>query len=194
MTACSRRPAHASAAPRSSRNCRRYGSSAASVRSSAPPSRFHHLGRGRHRRACAGRGIVQQIAELLRQRIAVVGPARAARAVERVIDIGEVEDVRPVHDGRIELDRLDRILAAMRHQRAAHEDDRRQPVEQSQFAHGVGDIDCPFSPSAIPPASAARPARRTPRSFGRWPRPAWDGAERSRSAATGSEPPAPDAR
>ena len=49
--------------------------------------------------------------------------------------------MRAVHDGGAELDRLDRILPAMRHQRAAHEHDRRKTIEQAEFAHGVGDID-----------------------------------------------------
>ena len=49
--------------------------------------------------------------------------------------------MRAVHDRGAELDRLDRILAAMRHQRAAHEHDWRKPIEQAEFAHRVGDID-----------------------------------------------------
>ena len=77
----------------------------------------------------------------MHQRFRCGGKPGTAGAVERRIDIGEIEDVRPVHDRGAELDRLDRILAAMRDQRAAHEHDRRQPVEQPQFAHGIGDID-----------------------------------------------------
>ena len=122
-----------------------------------------------------------------------VGLPGAAGAIERLIDIGEIEHVRAMHDRRAELDRLDRILSAMRHQRAAHEHDRRQPIEQSEFAHGVGDVDVGGRASAIPRASAGRRAGRTPRSCGRSPRRDRDAAARSRSAATGRIPPASDA-
>ena len=44
------------------------------------------------------------------------GLARTARLVQRVIDVREVEDLRPVHDRSAELHRFDRILAAMRHE------------------------------------------------------------------------------
>eukprot|EP01035_Chromulina_nebulosa_P000299 gene299-419_t len=100
------------------------------VRSSAPPSRS----------TTPTPASSDQMAELADQRLAVIGLTGAAGAVERFVDIGEVEHVRTVDDGGAELDRLDRILAAMRHQRAAHEHDRRQPVEQAELAHGVGDV------------------------------------------------------
>ena len=85
MTADTRRPAHALAAPISSRNCNRYGSSAASVRSSAPPS----CSTTRSAAATddlARRGIGQQLAELLHQRFLAYRPAgrrRRCRALHR---------------------------------------------------------------------------------------------------------------
>jgi len=60
--------------------------------------------------------------------------ADAAGGIERFIHIAEIEDVRTVNDRRTELDRLDRILSAMLDQRSAHEHDRRQPVDQAEFA------------------------------------------------------------
>ncbi len=71
----------------------------------------HALG-GVHRRL-ARRRIGQQLAELLHQRFLGVGLPGAAGAIERLVDIGEIEDVRTMNDRRAELDRLDRILPAM---------------------------------------------------------------------------------
>ena len=65
----------------------------------------------------------------------------AVRGVERRIDFGEIPDMRPMQDGGAELDRLDRILPAVARQRAAHEHDRREPVDQAELAERVGDID-----------------------------------------------------
>ena len=106
-------------------------------------------------------------------------PAR----IQRLIDIGEIEDMRSMHDRCAELDRLDRILSAMRHQRTAHEHDRRQPVEQSQFAHGVGDIDVGGRGRQFLARAQRDLHARHRRWCGRWPRRGGHGAARSRSAA-----------
>ena len=68
-------------------------------------------------------------------------PYGGRQRVERVVDVGEVVDVRTVDDGGAEADRLDRVLAAMRHQRAADEGDRGDAVEQPELAERVGDVD-----------------------------------------------------
>ena len=189
MAAGTRRPAHALAAPISSRNCSRYGSSAASVRSSAPPSCSTTRSAAVNRRF-ARRRIGQQLAELLHQRFLRVGLPGAAGAVERLVDVGEIEDVRAMNDRRAELDRLDRILPAMFDQRSAHEHDRRQPIEQSQFAHGVGDVDVGGRRRQLLARTQAPHAGRKPRWCGRWLRRDRDAAARSRSTATGRIPPA----
>ena len=49
--------------------------------------------------------------------------------------------MRAVQDRGAELGGLDRVLSAMPHQRAADEHDRREAVDQAEFAHRVGDID-----------------------------------------------------
>ena len=64
-----------------------------------------------------------------------------AGAVEGGIDIGEIPHMRTVQDSGAELYRLDRVLPAVFHQRSAHEDYRRQPIDQAELAHGVGHID-----------------------------------------------------
>ena len=56
----------------------------------------------------------------------------AARRIERGVDFREIRDMRTVQDGGAELDRLDRILSAMLDERAAHEDDRRERVDQAR--------------------------------------------------------------
>ena len=80
----------------------------------------------------------------------------AARGVERVVDLGEIPDMRAMQDGGAELDRLDRILPAVAHQRAAHEHDRREPIDQPELAERVGDIDVVLR-LGQPPARAQRP-------------------------------------
>src|ERR1700748_519061 len=60
--------------------------------------------------------------------------------VERLVTIGAIEDMRAMNDRCAELDGFDRILSAMSNQRSAHEYDRREPVEQPQFAHRIADI------------------------------------------------------
>src|SRR5580700_11436968 len=47
----------------------------------------------------------------------------------------------PMDDGRAEPDGLDRVLAAAARERAAHEDDRREPVDQAELAEAVRDKD-----------------------------------------------------
>ncbi len=61
----------------------------------------------------------------------------AAGAIERLINLGEIPDMRPVHHGGAKLRGLDRILAAMLDQRTAHEDDRRQPIDQAKLAQRI---------------------------------------------------------
>ena len=51
----------------------------------------------------------------------------------------------------------------MRHQRAADEDERRQPVEQAELADRVGDVDLGRRASGSPPARAPRRAQARPR-------------------------------
>ena len=111
-----------------------------SVRSSAPP-RCSTTRSEAASDASRAVGSASNWPSCLTSASCAVGPARAAGLVERLIDVGEIEHMRAVHDRGAELDRLDRILPAMRHQRAAHEHDRRQAIEQPEFAHGVGDID-----------------------------------------------------
>src|SRR5260221_8314739 len=50
-----------------------------------------------------------------------------------------------MQDGRPELDRLDRILAAMTNQRAAHEYDGSELIDQSQLAKRIEYIDVDFA-------------------------------------------------
>src|SRR5262249_4269003 len=69
----------------------------------------------------------------------------AMRGVERRVDFGEVPDIRSVQDGGAELDRLDRILAAMARKRAADEDDGSEPVDEAKLPQRVDDIDVVFS-------------------------------------------------
>src|ERR1700748_2272951 len=64
---------------------------------------FNHL-LGSIDRQLARRRIRQQLAELFYQRFLAVDAPCALGAVERLIDIGEVEDVRTVNDRGAELD------------------------------------------------------------------------------------------
>ena len=118
----------------------KYGSSAASVRSSAPPSVATVSRAGLdHRRALGGVG--EPGADPDRELADVGDLLGPARGVEGGIDFREIPDMRPVQDGGAELDRLDRILAAVARQRAADEDDRRQPIDQAELAQRVDDVD-----------------------------------------------------
>jgi hypothetical protein len=60
-----------------------------------------------------------------------------------------------------ELGGLDRVLPAMRHERAPHEDERRKAVEEAELAHGVDHVEvaCPGL-GALRAAPALRPAGR----------------------------------
>ena len=73
---------------------------------------------------------------------------------------------------------LDRILPAMLHQRAADEDDRREPVDQAELADRVGDIDVGRLRPATRRASAARLAARRHAAISAMPGPrsGWRGA------------------
>ncbi len=64
----------------------------------------------------------------------------AMRLVERRVDFGEIPDMRAMQDGGAELGGFDRILPAVPDQRAADENDRRQAIDETEFADGVGDI------------------------------------------------------
>ena len=87
-------------------------------------------------------GVRRASAPIAHRQLAGVGHLSAPPArVERGVDLGEIPDMRPVQDRGAELDRLDRILAAMLHQRTADEHDRREPVEQAELAERVGDVD-----------------------------------------------------
>ena len=77
-------------------------------------------------------------------------PHRRAAALARV---------RPRQHGAMQHRRLQRIVSAQRHQRAAQKAERRQAIEQAQLAHGVGDIDGGLAGDAARPASGARQAR-----------------------------------
>ncbi len=46
-----------------------------------------------------------------------------------------------MQNGAVELGRLQKVLPAMGHQRAADEGDRRQAVEEPELAQCVGEID-----------------------------------------------------
>src|SRR5712671_4193405 len=59
-------------------------------------------------------------------------------------------------DRGAQLDRLDRILAAMTGERSADEYDRREAVDQTELAQRVGDIDVRVCPRQLP----ARAQRR----------------------------------
>src|SRR6185437_7132519 len=85
--------------------------------------------------------IRQQLSELLDKTLTAIGYACTAVAIQRLIHVAEIEDMRTMHDGSAELDGFDRVLSATLDQRAAHEHDRRQPVEQAELAHRVRDID-----------------------------------------------------
>ena len=49
--------------------------------------------------------------------------------------------MRSVQDGGVEPGRLDRVLAAMRDQRAAEKGDRRDAIEKAEFAERIGEVD-----------------------------------------------------
>src|SRR5262245_50591981 len=65
----------------------------------------------------------------------------AAPLGERLIDLGEIVRMRPGDDAGAELDRFDRVLPAMRHQRAANEGECGKAIEKAEFADRVTDID-----------------------------------------------------
>ena len=118
------------------------------------------------------------------QRFLRLGLARAARAVERLIDVGEIEHMRAVDDRGAELDRLDRILPAVLDQRAAHEHDRRKAIEQAELAERVGDIDVghgrrQFARANAAPRFSPRRCDQSARSPG--PRSGWRGTITVRS-------------
>ena len=79
-----------------------------------------------------------------------------------------------MEDGGAELRRLDRVLAAMRHERAADEDERREPVEQAELADRVGDVELgravglPSAERRATAGPAARRGRRSPRRAAGW--------------------------
>ena len=66
-----------------------------------------------------------------------------------------------MQDGDAELGRLDRILPAMADQRAADEHDRREPIDQTEFAHRVGDIDVGVGQGSSPRERTAAPSPAT---------------------------------
>ncbi len=139
------------------------------VRSSAPPRRSTVCRRRPRHVAHQDRRSVRRSARRAPAKRSGVGHGqRAAGVVEGGVDVGEVVDVRPVQDRRAELGRLDRVLAAVRHERAAHEDERRQAVEQAQLADGVGDIDVGRRAPAC--AAGRAPRARRPGVFGESPR------------------------
>ena len=110
------------------------------MRLSAPPSRST-VAAAASATAWRAAGIGEPVAKPDRQRLLVGDEFGAMRGVERRVDFGEIPDMRAMQDGGAEPDRLDRILAAMARERAAHEHDRREPVDQAEFAERVGDID-----------------------------------------------------
>ena len=63
--------------------------------------------------------------------------------------------MRAAQDARAELDGFDWVLPAMLDERAANEGQRRELIEQSQLANGVGEVELRIC--------ANRLARRTPR-------------------------------
>ena len=63
--------------------------------------------------------------------------------------------MRPVEDGGAEAHRLDRVVAADGHQRAAEEGDRRDAIEEAEFAERVGEVDVGFADQRL----AAAPLR-----------------------------------
>ena len=96
----------------------------------------------------AGGGIGCGSGRIVHQRGDRIGEARGIgdrrgrhRGIEGGVDVGEVVDVRPVQHGGVEARRLDRVLAAVGDQRAAEKGDRRQAIEQAEFAERVGEID-----------------------------------------------------
>src|SRR5262249_58741636 len=76
---------------------------------------------------------------------------------------GEVHQCGAGKTRRAQLDRLDRILAAVTGERAADEYDRGESVDQTELAQRVGDIDVRVCPRQFP----ARAQRRLETGGGR---------------------------
>ena len=121
------------------------------MRSSAPLEFLHRSRRGIGHRACALPDRASQ-APSRPVNALLVGHLlwRRCACIERGVDFGKIPDVRPVQHGSTEPDRLDRILPAVACQRTAHEHDRRQPVDQPEFAERVGDVDVDVSSGSSP--------------------------------------------
>src|SRR5262249_58721401 len=79
-----------------------------------------------------------------------------ARLTARGVFSRKVPPFRAVQNRRAQLDRLDRILAAVTGERAADEYDRGESVDQTELAQRVGDIDVRVCPRQFP----ARAQRR----------------------------------
>ena len=129
-----------------------------------------------------GGGIVHQRGDRIGEARGIGDRGGRHGGIESGIDVGEVVDVRPVQHGGIEARRLDRVLTAVGDQRAAEEGDRRQAIEQAEFAERVGEIDVDLVEQRI--AAAALGDRQPPcRRAWRVPhRRARDGAARGWSA------------
>ena len=65
----------------------------------------------------------------------------AVHGIERRIDLGEIPDIRTVQNGGAELGRLNRVLPAVGCERTSHKDNRGNAVNETQFAHGIGNVD-----------------------------------------------------
>src|SRR5215470_17378979 len=95
--------------------------------------------RRRHHLHALGR-IGQPRAYPHRQPAAVADLLSAMRGIERGVDLSEIPDMRPMQDRGSELDRLDWILTAMGRERAADEDDRRQPVDKAELTKRIDHV------------------------------------------------------
>jgi hypothetical protein len=84
---------------------------------------------------CFGRvGDVEPLADDRGESDGILDFGRTAALVERPVDILEVGDVGAMRDCGAQPGWLDWVLAAMGHQRAAHEDGRHEPEDKAQLA------------------------------------------------------------
>src|SRR5919197_6133560 len=109
---------------------------------------------GNHR--CTRIRVLEPSRRPQRQSLDVAHLFGAARRVERRIDFCEIPNIRPMQNRRAELDRLDRILTAMARQRSTNEYDRGEPIDETELAQRVGDVDLGVAARQFPARAQGR--------------------------------------
>ena len=123
-------------------------------------------------------GLTSQVAKTVRERVLVGDELGAARGIERLVNLREIPDMRAMDDGGAEPDRLDRVLTAAAGERAAHEHDRRKPIDQAELAERVGDKDVDIGFGQIALRAQRHREAGVFGGFARWRGRAPDGAAR----------------